>query len=204
MVEHMKSLNADRHRRACDNFIDGVVFMTRRRFDKAKECMDPAYRAIVDMFGQDHPDALHVQFYGQVNLLAEGKNSEVSRKKEFLGAQGIMQAWEALKTLYLAEQSLDTHGPNEQATNMYLQSVRLLERSISLMEEGLGKEHPELDGPLWDYCSVLRTCNEDEKANAVEKRAQQLQRPLSAFMVGGGYIILRMDPFGNSYKQTPK
>jgi hypothetical protein len=204
VVELVKSPYADRHRQACNVFIDGVAFMTRRRFNKARESIDQAYRAIVDMFGEGHADALHVQFYGQVNLLAEGKNTEISRKREFLGAQGIMQAWEALKTLYLADQSLEMHGANQQATNMYLQSQRLLERAISMMGEGLGKEHPELDGPLLDYCSVLRTFNEEEKADAIAKRANQLPKPLSPFMVGGAYIILRMDPFGNTYKQIPE
>jgi hypothetical protein len=204
MAEQMKSQHADRHRQACNVFINGVVFMTKRRFNEARQCIDQAYRAVVQLFGEDHADALHMQFYGQVNLLAEGKNTEITRKKEFLGAQGIMQAWEALKTLYLAEQSLEMHGSNQQATKMYLQSQMLLERAISLMEQGLGKEHPELEGPLVDYCSILYTFNEEEKAKAVDKRASELPKPLSPFMIGGGYIILRMDPFGNTYHQTPK
>jgi hypothetical protein len=91
-------------------------------------------------------------------------------------------------------------GPDAPAAlACYQQAVAHFAGAVALLEAGLGAGDPELYGPLGDYSGVLRAVGREADADRVLERALALPpKRLSAGMIGGGYPIITLDPFGTN------
>jgi hypothetical protein len=194
------NVGQDPHYAACMQFADGVALMTRGDFANAYEKLCSAYDLLLELFRDPaNADTAHVDLFRTAVALA-GAQSEGSAEPNVQAARGMLRAWEACKSSAVGTQFYHRYGGLvPQALAHYQASVSHFEAAISLLEAGLGANHPELSAPLANYSGALRTVGRDAEAEGVFQRVTALPpTELSAYMIGGGYSIIVLDPFGTN------
>jgi hypothetical protein len=190
----------DQHFFACMQFADGVALMTRGDFAGAYERLCSAYDLLSALHRSGNADVAHVDIFRTAVVLAGGQFDQASIQSNFQAAQGTLRAWEGWKSSVLGTELYERFGGLVPAALAhYQQAVTHFEAAIALLEAGLGPSHPELTLPLGNYSGVLRAVGRDADADAVYRRVIALpSSALSSQMIGGGYPIMALDPFGTN------
>ncbi|MGA2043491.1 MAG: hypothetical protein ABSG83_08975 [Roseiarcus sp.] len=189
------------HHRACLQFADGVALMTRRQFGSAYQSLNAAHDAMLGLCrDRANADVLHVALFSTVVLLAAGQGERAAGDANQRAAMGMVKAWDGCKSCALGTDLYHRHGGlTPAALACYQQAVAHFAGAVALLEAGLGAGDPELYGPLGDYSGVLRAVGREADADRVLERALALPpKRLSAGMIGGGYPIITLDPFGTN------
>lgn len=195
--------------RACLEFADAVALTTRRQFAPAMQKFAAAHAALFALYRDPaHPDLAHVALFRTVALLAAGQGAGAAGPAEALAARGMIKAWEGCKVSGLGTEAYHRSGGlTPPALAHYRQAVAAFAEAIDLLEAGLGADDPELYGPLGDYSGLLRAIGREADADLAYDRAIALPpKALSPTMIGGGYPIIALDPFGTNPllpSQTP-
>jgi len=192
--------NLDReHYFACQRFADGICLMMKGRFEESRKCLNEAYGILIRIFGNpDDHDTRHVKLFQVILMLAEGNITQAKTQKEFRHAEGMMEYWQAEK-LSTWGTNLWHRGARKEACTYYQQAIIYYKKAISIMESALGETHPDLKYPLLDYGSVVKVFNEAE-GERISNRGLSLPQTLSNYMLGGGFTLMQMDPYGTSPK----
>lgn len=191
----------DRHHLACTQFADGIALMTRRQFGDAYQRLCEAYDLLLELCRDPfNPDVVHTDLFRAVVVLAGDPSAPVADHANMDAAQGMLRAWQGCQRSALGTDAYHRDGGlSSRALDYYGQAVAEFETAIPLLDAGLGHDHPELLGPLGDYGGVLRAVGREADADRVHQRVLALPpSALSAAMVGGGYPIIMLDPFGTN------
>jgi hypothetical protein len=191
----------DRYDVAYMQFADGVALMTRGSFADAYQSLCTAYDLFLALDRNPaNADTLHVDLFRTAVVVAAGQIDQVSTASNLQAAQGMLKAWEGCKTSALGTELYHRHGGLvPEALARYQQAVEHYEAAIPLLEAGLGSNHPDLMLPLADYSGNLRAVGREADAENVDRRVAALPpSALSPRMIGGGYPIIVLDPWGTS------
>jgi len=189
----------ERHSFACMQFADGVALMARQQFGDAYQRLSDSYDLLIELSRDPlNPDVLHSELFRAAVVLAAGQADQVSPGANVKAAQGMLSAWSGCRTSALGTQLYQQFGGlPPQALAHYQRAVDYFEAAVPLLEAGLGADHPDLYGPLGDYSGNLRAVGREADADRIYQRVVALPpSQLSPAMIGGGYPILMLDPFG--------
>lgn len=190
----------DQHFFACMQFADGVALMTRGDFAGAYERLCSSYDLLSALHRPGNADVAHVDVFRTAVVLAAGQFDQASIEPNFQAAQGTLLAWEGWKSSALGTDLYHRSGGLvPEARAHYQQAVAHFEAAIPLLEAGLGSSHPDLALLLGNYSGTLRSVGRDAEADTIDRRVAALPPSgLSSQMIGGGYPIILLDPFGTN------
>jgi tetratricopeptide (TPR) repeat protein len=195
----MMDPHQQRHYFACMQFADGVALMARQDFGEAYRRLSDAYDLLMELSRDPlNPDVLHTELFRTAVILAAGDYDQVTPDANVEAAQGMVSAWYGCRAAALGTQHYHEFGGlTSQALAHYQEAVGYFEAAIPLIEAGLDADHPDLLGPLGGYCGNLRAVGREAEADRVYERMLALPPSrLSPAMIGGGFPILTLDPFG--------
>jgi hypothetical protein len=183
---------------ACSQFAQGVAFMTQGEFGEAYQSLCEAYDLTLALDeNPDNADTAYVDLFRTAAVVAAGQYDHVATKINLQAAQGMLSVWEGCKSLELGNELYHQHGRLvPEALAHYQQAVLHLEEGISLLEAGLGTNHPELAMPLNIYIGALRTVGRETDADVVESRSVALPPTTVNNQLHHCGTIFWSDPFG--------
>jgi hypothetical protein len=184
---------------ACSQFAEGVALITRGEFGEAYQSLCEAYDLTLALDeNPDNADTAYVDLFRTAAVVAAGQHDHVATKPNLQAAQGMLSAWEGCKSSERGNELYYQYGGlMPDALAHYQQAVLHFEEGISLLEAGLGVDHPELALPLSNYIGALRSVGRETDADDLDRRFDALlPTAVSARLLQCGYPIFMLDPFG--------